>query len=159
MSDKTAILIGFLLFLAVLAWYRVPGMIAGILDKRAEGIKTQLDEARQAREDAQKMLSSLERKTADAEREAQAIVEKAQADAKRAAEQAQHDLQDSIARKLKAAEERIAQVEAAATREVRNAAAGAAVAAASDVLGQKLDGSNADAMIDDGIGKIASQFH
>ena len=159
MSDKVAVLVGFLLFLAVLAWFKVPGMVASLLDKRADGIKAQLDEARQAREDAQKMLSSLERKTADAERDAQAIVDRAQTDAKRAAEQAQHDLKESIARKLKAAEERIAQVEAAATREVRNAAASAAVAAASDVLGSNLDGEKADAMIDDGIGKISSQFH
>lgn len=159
MSDKTAILIGFLLFLAILAWYRVPGMIAGMLDKRADGIKKQLDEAREAREDAQKLLASFERKTAESKRDAEAIVERARTDAKRASEQAKLDLQESINRKLRAAEERIAQVEAAATREVRNAASSAAVAAAADVLGQKMDASKADSLIDDGIAKVASHLH
>ena len=159
MTDKTAILIGFLLFLAILAWYKVPAMITGILDKRANGIKAQLDEAREAREDAQKMLATFERKTSESKRDAEAIVERARTDAKRASDQAKLDLQDSMARKLKSAEERIAQVEAAATREVRNAASAAAVAAASEVLGQKMDPSKAGSLIDDGIETVAAKLH
>lgn len=159
MSDKTAILVGFLLFLAVLAWYRVPAMVAGMLDKRADGIKNQLDEAREAREEAQKLLAGFERKTAESKRDAENIVERARADAKRASEQAKLDLQDSMARKLKSAEERIAQVEAAATREVRNAASTAAVAAASEVLGQKMDGAKAGSLIDDGIQMAGAKLH
>ena len=159
MSDKTAILVGFLLFLAVLAWYRVPAMVTAMLDKRADGIKAQLDEAREAREEAQKTLASFERKTSESKREADTIVERARADAKRASEQAKVDLQESIARKLKSAEERIAQVEAAATREVRNAASTAAVAAASEVLGQKMDGAKAGSLIDDGIQLAGAKLH
>jgi len=159
MSDATAVLIGFLLFLALMAWYRVPSMVAGMLDKRAEGIQSQLDEAREAREEAQQLLASFERKTAESQRDAETIVERARADAQRASEQAKTDLQETIARKLKSAEDRIAQVEAAATREVRNAASGAAVAAASDVLGQKLGGDAAGSLIDDGISMAASKLH
>ena len=159
MSDKTAILVGFLIFLAVLAWFRVPAMIAAMLDKRADGIKTQLDEAREAREEAQKLLAGFERKTAESKRDAETIVERARADAKRASEQAKLDLEESIARKLKSAEERIAQVEAAATREVRNAASTAAVAAASEVLGQKMDGAKAGSLIDDGIQMAGAKLH
>jgi len=159
MSDKTAILVGFILFFAILAWYRVPAMVTAMLDKRADGIKKQLDEAREAREEAQKLLASFERKTSESKREAEAIVERARADAKRASEQAKVDLQDSMARKLKSAEERIAQVEAAATREVRNAASSAAVAAASEVLGQNMDPSKAGSLIDDGIETVAAKLH
>lgn len=159
MSDKTAILVGFLIFLAVLAWFRVPAMIAAVLDKRADGIKTQLDEAREAREEAQKLLAGFERRTAESKRDAETIVERARADAKRASEQAKLDLEGSIARMLKSAEERIAQVEAAATREVRNAASTAAVAAASEVLGQKMDGTKAGSLIDDGIQMAGAKLH
>ncbi len=159
MTDSTAVLIGFLLFLGVLAWYRVPSMVMGMLDKRADGIKSQLDEAREAREEAQQLLASFERKTAESKRDAETIVERARADAKRASEQAKLDLQDTIARKLKSAEDRIAQVEVAATREVRNAASSAAVIAASDVLGQNLGGDKAGSLIDDGIATVASKLH
>lgn len=158
-DEKLAILIGFLIFCAIVVYFKAPQMVTGMLDKRAEGIRAQLDEAREAREEAQKLLASYERKTAESRREADEIVERARKDAKRAAEQAQIDLKDSIARKLKAAEDRIGQVEAAATREVKNAAASAAVAAASEVLGQKLDGDKADSLIDDGIERLTAQLH
>ena len=159
MSAEVAVLVSFFLFIGAMFWFRVPNMIGGMLDKRAEGIQTQLDEARAAREEAQTLLAKIERETADSKKEADKIVERAQADAKRASQQAKLDLQDSIARKLKAAEERIGQVEAAATREVRNAASAAAVAAASEVMGQKIDGSKSGSLIDEGIAKVSSQFH
>ena len=159
MSAEVAVLVSFFLFIGAMFWFRVPKMIGGMLDKRAEGIQTQLDEARAAREEAQTLLAKIERETADSKKEADKIVERAQADAKRASQQAKLDLQDSIARKLKAAEERIGQVEAAATREVRNAASAAAVAAASEVMGQKIDGSKSGSLIDEGIAKVSSQFH
>lgn len=159
MSAEIAVLVGFLLFVGLVVWYRLPALIAGLLDKRAERIKSQLDEARQAREDAQKLLASFERKHAETEREAETIVERARKEAKRASEQAHVDLEESIARKLKSAEERIAQAEAAATREVRNAAASAAVAAASEVLSSRMDATQADSLIDDGIATVASRLN
>ena len=159
MSAEIAVLIGFLLFVALMVWYRVPSLISGLLDKRAERIKDQLDEARQAREEAQQLLASFERKSAETQKEADAIVERARADAERASVQAKVDLQESIARKLKAAEERIGQAETAAVREVRNAAATAAVAAASNVLGRNVGGSQADGLIDDGIATVASRLN
>lgn len=159
MSAEIAVLVGFLLFCGILVWKGVPGMIGGLLDKRAAGIQAQLDEAREAREEAQTLLAKIERETADSQQEADKIVERARADATRAAEQAKLDLEESIARKLKSAEERINQVEAAATREVRDAASAAAVAAASEVMGQKIDGSKSGSLIDEGISKVASQFH
>lgn len=159
MSPEVSVLVSFLLFVGLMFWFKVPSLITGLLDKRADRIKDQLDEARQAREDAQKLLASFERKHAETQAEADLIVERARAEAKRASEQAQIDLKESIARKLKSAEERIGQAEAAATREVRNAAASAAIAAAGAVLGEKLSESNADKLIDDGIATLASRLN
>jgi len=159
MSAELAVLVSFLLFIGAMFWFRVPDMIGGMLDKRAEGIQAQLDEAREAREEAQTLLAKIERETADSQKEADKIIERARADAERASEQAKLDLEESIARKLKSAEERIGQVEAAATREVRNAASTAAVAAASEVMGQKIDGSKSGSLIDEGIAKVGAQFH
>ena len=54
--------IAFILFLGVLAYFKVPGMIDKQLDDRAEGIKSELDEACALREEAQTLLASFERK-------------------------------------------------------------------------------------------------
>ncbi|MEH6360462.1 MAG: ATP F0F1 synthase subunit B, partial [Amylibacter sp.] len=54
--------IAFVLFVGVLLYLKVPGLIGGILDKRADDIKSEIDEARALREEAQAILASYERK-------------------------------------------------------------------------------------------------
>ena len=50
--------LGFILFILVLFYFKVPGMIGKMLDQRAEGIKNELDEARALRDEAQAILHS-----------------------------------------------------------------------------------------------------
>ncbi len=159
MTDKMAIAIGLVLFLGILVYYRVPSMVAKMLDARAERIRAQLEEARAAKEEAQTLLASFERKQAEVQRDADEIVRRAKSEATAASEQAQVDLQESIARKLRAAEDRIAQAEASATREVRNAAAAAATAAAREAIGGGLSQDRADALLDDGIATIGARLN
>jgi F-type H+-transporting ATPase subunit b len=59
-----------------------PG-IGKALDDRAERIKSELDEARRLREDAQKTLAEYQRKQRDALKEAEAIIAHAKAEAER----------------------------------------------------------------------------
>ena len=47
--------LGFLLFIAVLFYFKVPSILGGMLDKRADGIKAELEEARALREEAQSL--------------------------------------------------------------------------------------------------------
>ena len=56
------VLIAFVIFVGVLIKFGVPGMLTGMLDKRAVWIKSDLDEARALREEAQTLLASYERK-------------------------------------------------------------------------------------------------
>ncbi|MCB1339356.1 MAG: ATP F0F1 synthase subunit B, partial [Maritimibacter sp.] len=56
------VLLAFIVFLAVLVYFKVPAMVAGMLDKRAAGISAELAEARALREEAQTILASYERK-------------------------------------------------------------------------------------------------
>ena len=86
------VLIGFLLFLAIIFYFNVPAMLGGMLDKRAEGIKADLDEARALREEAQSLLASYERKSREVADQAERIVAQAKADAEAAAAQARADL-------------------------------------------------------------------
>ena len=92
-------------------------MIGGALDTRAAGIKSELDEARALREEAQTLLASYERKQKEVQEQAGRIVAQAKSDADTAAEQAKADLEKSIARRLAAAEEQIASAQTAAVKE------------------------------------------
>lgn len=151
--------IAFILFLGVLAYFKVPGMIGKQLDDRAEGIKSELDEARALREEAQTLLASYERKQAQVKEQAEAIVAAAQEDAKAAAEAAKAELARSITRRLAAAEDQIASAEAAAVKEVRDQAIVVAVSVARDEVARQMSASDAGALIDASINEIGSKLH
>jgi len=89
--------LGLIVFVAILFYFKVPGLIGGALDKRADGIKSELDEARALHEEARSLLASYERKQREVQTQADAIVAAAKDDAVLAAEQAKADLEKSIA--------------------------------------------------------------
>ncbi|WP_022703990.1 F0F1 ATP synthase subunit B [Pseudorhodobacter ferrugineus] len=151
--------IAFLLFIAVLLKFGVPGMLTGMLDKRAEQIKADLDEARALREEAKAILASYERKKKEVQEQADRIVASATDEANAAAVQAKADLANSIARRVAAAEERIASAEAGAVRAVREQAVAIAVAAAGDVLAKQATAATASASIDEAIKQVGAKMH
>lgn len=151
--------LGFIVFVAVVVYFKVPGMIAGMLDKRADGIRSELEEARSLREEAQSLLASFERKSADVQQQADRIVSAAKADAEEAAEQAKKDLEASIERRIRAAEDQIASAEASALRSVRDRAIGVAVAAAGEVLAKDMDEARAGALFDDALETVKAKLH
>ncbi len=151
-------LIGLILFLALLAYLKVPGMITGSLDDRAKRISDELDEARKLREEAQALLAEYQRKQRDAEQEAADIVAQAEASAERMSADAKQALEELIARRTKMAETKIAQAEAQAMQDVRAAAADAAVAAAERILAAKVTGKAADTQVASSIAEIKSRM-
>ena len=153
------VLISFVLFIGILVYYKVPGMLAGMLDKRAERITAELDEARALREEARSLLSSYEKKSREVQGQADRIVAQAKAGAEAAAVEARAALKVSIARRLAAAEEQIAAAQAAAVREVRNRAVQVAVAAAADVIARDMAAADANRLVDDAIDIVAAKLH
>lgn len=158
-NTNFVVLLAFLLFIAVLVYLKVPGMLGGALDKRAEGIRSELDEARALREEAQTILGSYERKQREVQEQADRIIAAARNDAVTAAEQAKADLQKSIARRLAAAEDQIASAQAAAVKDVRDRAIAIAVAASAEVLAKQMTAAQANSLIDDAIGEVDAKLH
>ena len=153
------VLLGFIVFIAVLFYFKVPGMIGGALDNRAAGIKSELDEARALHEEARSLLASYERKQREVQGQADAIVAAAKEDAALAAEQAKVDLEKSIARRLAAAQDQIASAEASAVKEVRDQAVSVAVSAASTVLAKQMTAAQANKLIDSAIADVGEKLH
>jgi F-type H+-transporting ATPase subunit b len=153
------VLIAFLIFLGVLWRFKVPQMLTGMLDKRAAGIRAELDEARALKEEAKAVLASYERKKKEVSEQADRIVAKAREEALAAAAAAKADLKTAIARRLQLAEERIATAEAAAVREVRERAVSVAVAAAGDILANEMTADRASAEIEAAIATVGAKLH
>ena len=139
----------FVVFIGVLFYFKVPGMLTKALDERAERIRAELEEARRLREEAQALLASYERKQHEAAEEAKRIVQHAREEAEREARLAAERLETMIARREQTALEKIAVAETQAQKEVRDTAISVAIAAATDVIARQVTGARADALIDD----------
>ncbi len=153
------VLLGFLLFIAVLFYYKVPAMLGDMLDKRAEGIKDELEEARALREDAQKVLADYERKQKEVQEQADRIVAHAKEEAAEAAELAKEEIKQSIARRLAAAQDKIASAEASAIKEVRDTAITVAVGAAKDIVADQMTAASSNKLIDEAIAEVDTKLH
>ena len=158
-NSDFVVTLAFLLFVGVLFYFKVPRMINGLLDKRAEGIQSELDEARALREEAQSILAGYERKQKEVADQAEMIVTNAKSEAQAAADQARLDIKSSIERRLQAAEEQIASAEASAVKEVRDQAAAVAIAAASEVISTGMTAKDAANLIDAAILDVGEKLH
>lgn len=158
-NTEFVVLIAFLVFVGVLVYFKVPRMLGDALDKRSETIRSELEEARALRDEAQAILASYEKKQREVQEQADRIVAAAREDAQTVAEQARADLEKSIARRLAAAEEQIASAQAAAVKDVRDRAIAIAVAAAGDVIAKQMTAARANKLIDEAIKEVEAKLH
>lgn len=153
------VLLGFLVFVGILLYYKVPAMVAKQLDARAETIRSELIEARALRDEAQALLATYERKQREVAAQADRIVAQARDEATKAAVEAKESIRASVARRLAAAEDRITSAQNAAVREVRDRAVTVAIAAAQDVLAAQMSAAQGNAAIDDAIAQVQAKLH
>jgi F-type H+-transporting ATPase subunit b len=152
-------LVGLLLFLALIAYLKVPGTVGAGLDKRADNIRKELDDARKLREEAQSLLADYQRRRQEAEAEAEGIVAEAKREAERMTEEANAALEDMIKRRTEAAERKIAQAEGQAIADVKARAADIAVAAAEAILAKKVDGKIGEDLLAQSIKDVSARLN
>ncbi len=152
-------LIGLILFFALMIYLKVPGTLAGALDKRAAGIKNELDEARRLREEAQAVLAEYQRKASDAATEAGEIIEQAKREAEALGAEARQKMEDYVASRTRMAEQKIAQAEAQAIQEVKALSADVAIAAAEKILAAKIKGEAAETLIKRSIADVRGKLN
>lgn len=150
--------ISLLIFLGIVIYLKVPGMITKALDERIARIEADLGEAKRLREEAQRLLAEYEQKRIVAERDAADMLTAAREQANRLAEEANVALQDLIVRRIKAVEEKIAQAEVQAVAEVRSRSADIAVEAARRLLGEQV-ATKGDALVDRAIQDVAAKLN
>ena len=156
---ETWVAIAFVIFVGVMIYLGVGKKLTGGLDKRAETIKNQLDEAQRLREEAQHALAEYKRMQRDAAKEAEEILNLATKEAEIMRDRAEKDLADSIKRREEQAVTRIAQAEAEAVQQVRDLAIDVAMVAATEVLQERLDGTDGDDIITAAIRELPTRLN
>lgn len=149
----------FFIFIGLLIWKKVPGLVVGALDRRAAEIKSELETARGLREEAQALLARHQREQRDAAQRAQELITAAEREAKLITEEAERNLNELIARRESLARDKISRAEADAVKEVRQVAAAAATAAAAELIARHLQGKDQDALISASISDLGTRLH
>src|ERR1700709_2253504 len=126
-EPETWVAVAFVILMVLFAYLGIHRTVLTALDKRADRIKAELDDARRLKEEAAKLLADYKSKRTSAEREAEEIIANARAEAERIASEAKAKMEDFVARRTKTAEGKIELAEAQAVADVRSAAGNAAV--------------------------------
>ena len=151
--------ISMLVFLGILVWKKVPALIAGMLDKQIADIRTQLDEAKELRGEAEQLRSEYEAKMASAVTEAEDMKDRATQEADLILEQAKTDAASLVERRKKMAEDKIAAAERAAIADIRRKVANAASTASAQLIGDVHDAAADKALVDSTISGLGSQLN
>lgn len=152
-------LVGLILFLALVVYLKVPGMMAKSLDERADQIRNELSEAKRLREEAQHLLVEYQRKRKEAEAEAAHIVAAATREAELLAAEAKKKTEEFVANRTALSEQKIKQAEADAIKEVRSAAIDLAISAAQSVIAKKADGVIQATLFSDAVQDVKSRLN
>jgi len=150
-STSFWVAMAFVGFVLLMLYIKIPAIIAKLLDDRADAIRSELEEARSLREQAQTVLADYERRQRQAEKEAEEIIVQAKAEAERLADETRIKLETSLERRMKLAEEKIAQAEIQALKEVRIQAAEIAIAAAGKIIADDFSEKDASSLVDSNI--------
>jgi len=153
------VLIAFLIFAGMLVSMKVPATVGKALDDRAAGIRKDLDDAARLRKEAERLLADYQRKAREAEAEAKSIIEAAKREAENLAAETKKALAESIERRTKLAEDKIARAEAQAVSEVRATAVDVAVSAAETLLKARLTGAAATGLVEQSIRDLKGKLN
>jgi F-type H+-transporting ATPase subunit b len=152
-------LVALVIFLGVVAYAGGFKAMGAGLDARALRIRKELEHASALRKEAEALLQEYKQKRLDAEKEAAAIVAAAKSDAEEYAAEARRKLSETLDRRAKQAEQKIAQAEAAAVKEVRGLATELAVAASQKLMAETTKGETAAALIASSIAAVKSRLN
>ena len=156
LTAPMAISLAMIVVIAVMIWKKVPGAIAGALDSKIALIREQLQEAESLRKEAEALKAEYEAKSASADKDREALLERAKHEAEEIVAKAKTDAEALIDRRTRMAEDKIAAEERLAVEQLRSSAAEAAARAAAKLIAQRHDAGSDAQLVDDAIKQIAS---
>jgi len=112
---------------------------ANMLDTRSAQIASELEQAKRLREEAQAVYEHYRTKQAESLKEAEAMLARAKEDAAQMATHAEAELKSMLDKRMKLANERIAQSETKALENVQNHVVDIAIAAARSLISEHLE--------------------
>lgn len=146
-------------FFILIIWKKVPAIFAKMLDDRANEIEEQLENAKNLREEAASLLAKYERDQRDAEKQAADMIANAEAEVKLMVYDSKAQMEEATKRRSEVAEQKIAQAEASALKEIRSLTVQVATNAARDLIEANLKKADHEALIKSSTEKLDEKLH
>jgi F-type H+-transporting ATPase subunit b len=146
-----------LVVFALLVWKKVHVAVGRALDSKIALIRDQLAEAEALRKEAEALKSEYEAKAASADKDRQALLDRARHEADELVAKAKRDAEALIERRTRMAESKIAAEERSAVEQLRAAASDAATRAAAKMIGERHDPASDAKLVDRAIKEIGAR--
>src|SRR4051794_38876084 len=146
-----------LVVFAIMIWKKVPAAIGKALDSKIALIHDQLAEAESLRKEAEALKAEYEAKSKSADKDRDALLERAKHEADEIVAKAKTDAESLIESRTRMAEDKIAAEERAAIKQLRATAADAATKAAARLIAERHDAASDAKIVDQAIKQVAGQ--
>ncbi len=150
--------ISFFIFLGVLVYFKVPSIINNLLDKRANIIRQEIDDAHKLLEEAKTLLAKSEREHKDNILKAKDIISSAEKTSKKLLEDSKLDIKVAVSRKLDIAKKQIEANEKKVLNSVRDEIIDTAFKLAEESINKKLDKNTTNQITKAAIDEIGAKL-
>jgi F-type H+-transporting ATPase subunit b len=151
------IALAMIVVIAIMVWKKVPAAIGRALDSQIALIRDRLAEADSLRKEAEALKAEYEAKSASADKDREALLERAKHEADEIVSKAKTDAEALIERRTRMAEDKIAAEERLAVEQLRATAADAAAKAAARLIAERQDDVTDAKLVDQAIKEIANR--
>ena len=146
--------IAFFIFIGVLIYFKVPKIIINLLDKRANTIRGEIEEASRLLEDAKSILAKSEREHKNNILKAEELLKSAETTSRRLLEDSKSEIKNAVARKLDQAKKQIETNEKNVLNKIRSEIIESAFETAEEIIKKKIDKDKSDKIIAESIKEI-----
>ena len=150
--------ISFFIFVGVLLYFKVPKIIINLLDKRANTIRSEIDDANKLLEEAKSLLAKSEREHKENIIKANEIINSAEKTGKKLLEVSKSDIKAAVNRRLEMAKKQIESNEKSILDSIRADIIDAAFKLAEESIEKKLDKNKSNQITKNAIDEIGSKL-
>ena len=136
--------ISFVLFFALLVYFKIPQKINEILSQLISNIKNEIDESEKLRNEAKTLLDNSQAKLDNARNETNKIIDQAKKDSERLVIELNEKFHKSAEMKKKLAEAKINQMKEAAIKEIKDTSIKIAVDSVKKIISTSIDKNKLD---------------
>ena len=150
--------IAFFIFIGVLVYFKVPKIIINLLDKRANTIRGEIEEASRLLEDAKSILAKSEREHKNNILKAEELIKSAETTSRKLLEDSKSEIKNAVARKLDMAKKQIETNEKNVLNSIRDEIIDAAFKIAEESIEKKLDKKTSEKITKESINEISTKI-